>query len=78
MPSPVGMRSDAPIFNLADDNKDENLLTTLYATNRQPADEADRSVAYTIFPSDNLRLGFVIDSVGGKGRSWDEIYEISL
>jgi hypothetical protein len=78
MPSPVGMRSGAPLFDLADDNKDENLLTTLYATNRQPVDESDRSGAYTIFPSENLRLGFVVDSVGGEGRSWEELYELSL
>ena len=78
MPSPVGMRSGAPLFDLADDNKDKNLLTTLYATNREPVDESNRSGAYTIFPSENLRLGFVVDSVGGEGRSWDEIYEISL
>ena len=69
MPSPVSLKEHGAFFDYIEDNKDENLLYTLYATNRQPFDRPGGSVGYSIFPSDNLRLGFVVHSVGEDGTT---------
>ncbi len=78
MPAPVGMQPDTRFFDMSKDRKDENLLYTLYATNRHPYDKFDSSTGYTIFPSDTLELGFVVYSVGDKGMGWDDLYQQSL
>ncbi len=74
MPMPVAIRSDTNIFNMREDNKDENLLYTLYATNRLPRDTSDNSKGYTIFPSDTLELGYVIYRIGARDMTWDELF----
>ena len=78
MPAPEGINPDGVLFNLSKDNEDENLLATFYATNREPFDDTNRESKYTIFPSDNLRLGFVVHRIGEKQMSWDEVLELSL
>jgi len=75
---PVGLQPDSTFFQLTEENKDNNLLYTLYATNRAPFDKLDSSTGYTIFPSDTLEIGFVVYSVGGEEMSWDDFYEQSL
>jgi len=80
MPPPVGLQVDSTLFNLSEENKDDNLLYTFYATNRIPFEKLDSSTGYTIFPSDTLEIGFIVYSVsmGGYGMSWDDFYEQSL
>jgi len=78
MPTPVGIGKDSMIFELTDDNKDENLIYTLYATNRRPFESFGESIKYTIFPSDDLRLGYVVHSVGGSKMSWEDLRRESL
>jgi esterase/lipase superfamily enzyme len=78
MPMPIAIRSDTNIFNMREDNKDENLLYTLYATNRLPRDTFNKSKGYTIFPSDTLELGYVIYRVGDRGMTWNELFEKSI
>jgi len=78
MPPPVSLTEDGSFFDLTEDNKDENLLYTLYATNRQPFDRPSGSVGYTIFPSDTLRLGLVIHRVGEEGMSWEDLHRLSF
>jgi len=78
MPAPVGIVSNSQFFRLSEKNIDENLLYTLYATNRIPFDKANESTGYTIFPSDTLELGYLVHSVGEDGMSWQELYGESL
>lgn len=78
MPPPIGIKAGGELFNLSKDNEDDNLLLTLYATNRNPADEKRRDSRYTIFPSDDLRLGFVVHRLGEEKMSWEEIVSLSL
>ena len=85
MPSPVTMNPDGELFNLSSINRDshslgefDNLLYTLFATNRQPIASAKPSEIYTIFPSDTLKLGFTVHRVGDPDQTWDEIFEESL
>ncbi|BHH84770.1 alpha/beta hydrolase [Desulforhopalus sp. 52FAK] len=78
MPSPIGIQPDGVLFDLSEGSTDENLLYTLYATNRQPVDTNNKSDHYTIFPSETLKIGFVAHRVGKERMSWDEIYEESL
>lgn len=78
MPAPVGIVSNSQFFLLSEENIDENLLYTLYATNRIPFEKANDSTGYTIFPSDTLELGFLVHSVGEDGMSWNELYGESL
>lgn len=73
MPPPVGLKAASKFFEMTDDSRDENLLYTLYATNRQPFDRPNGNIGYTIFPSDDLRLGFVVHSVGDEGTSWQAL-----
>lgn len=78
MPSPAGIVPGGEFFNLSANNKDDNLLYTLYATNRQPIESSNESDHYSIFPSETLRMGFVVHRVGEGSMSWDEIYNESL
>ncbi|MFT5702410.1 MAG: hypothetical protein ACI8ZB_005330 [Desulforhopalus sp.] len=78
MPPPVSLTEDSEFFDFTKDNKDDNLLYTIYATNRLPFERPGGSVGYTIFPSDTLRLGLVVHSVGEEGTSWEELHRLSL
>jgi len=78
MPPPVGQHPASLLFSLSEDNLDDNLLHTLYATNRRPFDKSKGSAGYTIFPSDTLELGYVVHSVGDEGTTWDDLLHQSL
>jgi esterase/lipase superfamily enzyme len=78
MPSPTGIQPGGELFNLSENSKDENLLYTVYATNRQPLETTNKSDHYSIFPSEVLKIGFVAHRIGEGEMSWDEIYEKSL
>jgi len=78
MPPPVSLVEERDFFDYTKDNKDGNLLYTLYATNRHPFNRPDGSLGYTIFPSDSLRLGLVVHSVGEPGTTWEELQNLSL
>ena len=78
MPPPIGIQPDSTLFYMSEDRTDDNLLYTLYATNRHPFNKPDSSTGYTIFPSDTLELGFVVYTVGDEDMTWDEFYEQSL
>ena len=78
MPPPIGIQPDSTLFYMSEDRTDDNLLYTLYATNRLPFNKLDSSSGYTIFPSDTLELGFIVYSVGDEDMTWDEFYEQSL
>ena len=78
MPTPVSLRPASLLYALSEDNLDDNLLYTLYATNRRPYDKPDGSVGYTIFPSDVIELGYVVHSVGDEGTTWDDLLHQSL
>lgn len=78
MPSPVGLDPSSELFHNREDNKDDNLLYTLYATNRLPLSKNTKGDLYSIFPSDTLKLGWVVHRVGDEPMSWEEIYQQSL
>lgn len=78
MPPPIGLEPDTNFFNLTENNKDDNKLYTLYATNRIPHNLSTKHDGYTIFPSDNLRLGYVVHTVGGDNTTWEELRQKSL
>jgi esterase/lipase superfamily enzyme len=78
MPPPVSQHPASLLFSLSEDNLDDNLLHTLYATNRSPYDKSKGSTGYTIFPSDTLELGYVVHSVGDEGTTWDDLLHQSL
>ncbi len=78
MPSPIALQPGTDYFNLTEGNKNENRLFTLYATNRVPNKLATDFDNYTIFPSDDLRLGIVFHAVGEEGTTWEELYSKSL
>ncbi len=78
MPPPVGIKTSEIFFDLTKDNKDGNLLYTLFATNRLPFERPSGATGYTIFPSDILKLGYVVHSVGDDDMSWDELHRQSL
>ncbi|WP_163338274.1 alpha/beta hydrolase [Desulfopila sp. IMCC35008] len=78
MPSPVGLDPSSELFHNREDNKDDNLLYTLYATNRLPFTKNKKGDLYSIFPSDTLKLGWVVHRVGDEPMSWEEIYQQSL
>lgn len=77
MPMPVAIQSDTTFFDMSEGNKDENLLYTLYATNRRPFDTINNSKGYTIFPSDTLELGYMVYRVGDEEMTWDELFQQS-
>jgi len=80
MPPPISLQPESKLFTLSGNNlQDDNLLYSLYATNRLPYDKPNSSsIGYSIFPSDTLRLGFVVHSIGEKGTTWDDLYQQSL
>ena len=78
MPSPVALKPDGDLFAQTLDLQDDNLLYTLYATNRTPVDRESSSRRYTIFPEDTLRFGWTAYRVGDEGQSWEEILAESL
>jgi esterase/lipase superfamily enzyme len=78
MPPPVSLHPDSQIFSFGKDKIDENLLYTLYATNRRPFDKAGGSTGYSIFPSEELRVGFVVHRVGDPDMSWEDLRDHSL
>ena len=78
MPPPVSLHPESQFFYMSENEKDDNLLYTLYATNRRPFDKIDNFTGYTIFPSDSLEFGFVVYSVGERDMNWDDLYRQSL
>jgi esterase/lipase superfamily enzyme len=78
MPSPLSVIAGGDIFHLTPESHDENLIGTLYATNRLPMDGSNRDGHYTIFPSNTLRLGYTIFRIGEEEMSWEEIHRLSL
>ncbi len=80
MPPPTSLQPNDNFFHLSgESNQDDNLLYTLYATNRIPYDKPDSSsTAYSIFPSNTLKLGFVVHGVGDDGMTWDDLLQQSL
>ena len=78
MPSSVGIQADGVLFDLTEGSTNDNFLYTLYATNRQPMETNNKSDHYSIFPSEILKIGFVVHRVGEGDISWDEIYSESL
>lgn len=78
MPAPIGIEPNGGFFLLSKENIDDNLLYTLYATNRIPFNKINDSIGYSIFPSDTLEMGFLVHSVGEGGMSWEELYVESL
>lgn len=78
MPPPLGFNPDDELFKFSIENQDENFLTTLYATNRVPFQEMKNDTQYSIFPSDELRMGFVVHSLGTERMTWEETLALSL
>jgi len=78
MPAPVGIESNTQLFFLSEDSSDENLLYTLYATNRIPFGKLNDSIGYSIFPSNTLELGYLVYSVGHQGMMWNDLQRESL
>jgi len=78
MPTPIGIDHAPLAFELSENSKDSNLLYTLFATNRRPFESPLNNRRYTIFPSDSLRLGYVVHRVGDKYMSWDDLQRESL
>jgi len=73
MPSPVGVTPDGELFRQSVNLLDDNLLYTLYATNRTPLNPETWGADYSIFPGDRLRFGWTVHQVGDEGLSWEEI-----
>jgi len=78
MPPPIGLHRENSLFNLSDNTTDTNHLYTLYATNRKPFNKSTEKTGYSIFPDDNLELGYVVYRAGPEGMSWEDFYEESL
>ena len=80
MPSPVGIEpfGGDEFFALTEDSIDENLLYTLYVTNRKPLESSNSSTKYSIFPGEDLRFGFAVHRVGDTEMGWDEFFDRSL
>lgn len=78
MPTPVGLDSESSVFEILEDTKNSNWLYTLYATNREPLSNPFKTNKYSIFPSDSLRLGYVVHRVGDRSMTWDDLQRISL
>ena len=78
MPSPVGLEPDNKIFTEATFLTDDNYLYTLYATNRKKVDPHNSKSGYTIFPSDEISLGWVAYRVGGAVTGWEEFLEKTI
>ncbi|MEE4243483.1 MAG: alpha/beta hydrolase [Desulfopila sp.] len=78
MPAPVAIQPDSNFFKPTESDNTGNRLLTLYATNRIPFNMTETTQSYSIFPSDDLRMGYCIHSVGDEDMSWMELYEMSL
>ena len=78
MPAPIGIEDNTQFFFLSEDSSDENLLHTLYATNRIPFNKLNDSTGYSIFPSNTLELGYLVYSVGHEGMTWDDLQREAL
>ena len=78
MPAPVSLGSDAEFFELSEENRDENLLYTLYASNRLPYSKGKNTRGYTVFPTDALEMGLTVHRVGEPGMSWEDLYRESI
>ena len=78
MPPPLSIQTDSQIFSLTGENQDNNLLYTLYATNRSPYDKSKSSSGYTRRPSETMSLGYVVHSIGAEEMSWSDLLENSL
>jgi len=74
MPPPVALEKNSVFFELTEGSIDENLLYTLYATNRQPFETQSQNRKYTFFPSEKLRLGYVVHSIGEGRYPWEEVF----
>lgn len=77
MPSPVAFtHSNGTLFN--DDLEARNApeIPIFYATNRQVITESIQPV-YTIFPSDEMRLGVAHLRIGDASMTWEEINRLS-
>lgn len=64
MPSPVGLEPGGEWFDLSEGTKDENLLYTLYATNRQPIETTNKSDHYTTVFFHQTRSKWVLWCIG--------------
>jgi hypothetical protein len=80
MPSPVGIEPSGgdEFFELTEGSIDENLLYTLYVTNRKPLDSSKTSGNYSVFPGEDLRFGFAVHRVGDEEMGWDQLFGQSL
>jgi len=78
MPAPIGLETDSDFFLLSEDRTDENLLYTLYATNRIPFNKFNNSTGYSIFPTQKLEFGFLVYQVGDDGTTWEDLEKESL
>ncbi len=79
MPTPIGYDKDSmAFFELSEAKKEGNFLYTLYATNRNPFEISYNYNKYSIFPSNSLRLGYVIHRVGDEDMSWEDLRKESL
>lgn len=78
MPSPVGMEPDNKLFTETTYLRDDNILYTLYATNRKKVDPNNSRKGYTIYPSEEINLGWVAYRVGDAGKGWEELLEKSI
>lgn len=66
MPSPVGLEPGGEWFDLTEDNKDDNLLYTLYATIRQRFDKTTKSSKYSIEAATGQALSLLIICCNSK------------
>ena len=78
MPAPVGLIGNGQFFLLSEENIDENLLYTLYATNRIPIKNSNDLTSYSILPSRKLELGFLAHRVGDASMNWEDLQRESL
>lgn len=78
MPPPASLKPGSQFFDLSEDSLDDNLLYTFYVTNRSPFADPNPGMRYSIFPSQNLRFGYVAHTVGEEGSTWEDIYQQSL
>lgn len=77
MPAPaMFVNSEHNLFAANPDQDPDSDIQIFYATNRVPFGPPGAR-AYTIFSSDNLHLGTSTLSIGGSGRTWDWLYELS-
>jgi esterase/lipase superfamily enzyme len=77
MPPPaVFLQHERNLFGANANLDQSNEIQVFYATNRA-AIGPRTARTYTIFPGDDLHLGVATMAIGGSGRSWDWLYELS-